>query len=426
MTYKVFDKIPVGSIFVPAIGPQYYTFWRRNDEYNGNDFKWYTDKSYFQYNYGLISAFFGTRCNDYRNVVGWPSDRILIGDSGGFQIASFRRRGTKINIEPVDILRWQEKNCDIGMNLDVPSAFGRFEDCLKGSVENFEMFEKFSTGVIPLYNVLHGETISNIKSWYEDVKKFNFDGWAIGSKSGLFTQLYGYLYLREMGATNLQNGIHLFGMTSLSTVIALAMIARRYKQRITYDSSSYSMGARDRRFYHSHSIRYFSEFRRENLKSLQEIPCDCPVCRKVDIGLFYSQTDVRGVIALSLHDLYQYVNVCDNINAMSADSEVLLDYVKSQGEEKIYYGVQRMLNCFDSGGCKKVEEDCLDLLQMIYNDNGEVVIPRDRGERSVLIHKSGSKTKKEYKHIMNSDLTALPVIKKGSENNNENISGNVI
>ena len=355
--------LPSGATFAPAVGPQYYTFWRRGDMHNGHDFKWFSPKSHFQYGISLISAYFGMRDDNYRETMGFPKDHILIGDSGGFQIWSYGQKGVPVNIQPLEVLRWQERNCDIGMNLDVPVARdGNFDQCLKESITNFKIFEKFHNTDMPLYNVLHGRTTGEVKKWHAAVKDFPFDGWANGMKVTNYMQIYGYLYLREQDALNLDFGMHLFGLASIDSMIAMAMVAKRFDQKITYDSSSYSMGARDRRFYHSGSVRYFSEFRRECKKTLKNIPCDCPVCRDLKMEDYYSQTQRSTPILLSLHDLYQYVTVGRYVNYIMEDDEVLANYAKSYGEYPMVLNINRMFEAYEEGGIEQLEEDCPDLL----------------------------------------------------------------
>ena len=43
----------------------------------------------------------------------YPKDYMLVGDSGGFQLASFKKRGEVCNLTALDSLRWQEENCNV-------------------------------------------------------------------------------------------------------------------------------------------------------------------------------------------------------------------------------------------------------------------------------------------------------------------------
>jgi hypothetical protein len=102
-------KLPSGrSTYFPAAGPQFEgTYWKQ--DINSYSFKWFKEgKSFFHYPFMLTNAFNNIKNADYRLCHTFPRDdnHILIGDSGGFQIMSYGKKGKPVHIEPVSILRW--------------------------------------------------------------------------------------------------------------------------------------------------------------------------------------------------------------------------------------------------------------------------------------------------------------------------------
>ena len=95
----------------------------------------------------LISAGHFLRHDDLYGEHGFTKDNLVMGDSGGFQIASGALKWDKSLLEKVFI--WLENNSDIAMNLDIPPKIkyeGMYEECLKISKENFKYFADKQTG----------------------------------------------------------------------------------------------------------------------------------------------------------------------------------------------------------------------------------------------------------------------------------------
>lgn len=130
----------------------------------------------------LVTAGHHYKRPDLRARMGLTPDVQVLGDSGGFQLAT-----GAIKWEPTfkeKIFTWLEHNSDIAMNLDLPprvTLTGKFDECLKISLENFEYFEKNQTGKTAFLNVLQGDDEITYNTWYNKVKGFDFQGWAFGN-----------------------------------------------------------------------------------------------------------------------------------------------------------------------------------------------------------------------------------------------------
>lgn len=335
------------AIFVPAQDLHNVNLWKHDLLINNYDNKFFTDRSFFKYNFLLINAYYQAKFNieNFRNIYKYPDDSILISDSGGFQMASFVTRQKSIDVNPLQILRWMENNrCDIAMNLDIP-PWTNFNASLKQSVENFKLFEINRKNYdMRLYNVLHGRNFSEIKQWYDAIKDFSFDGWAYGVKpsNNVYLQTIAYLFLHEKGVINLNTSFHMFGVSSIQNMLALSMTAKHFDSSITFDSSTYATGTRFRDFYLPRDVRHAIRFGRKHTKQMNGIPCDCPVCRTIRIKDLYSQDDTTCSL-LSLHNLYQFIEVNQMINSMVNDDDALHQYAISQSEGKTFDIINAML-----------------------------------------------------------------------------------
>ena len=160
------------------------------------------DNSYYHYPYGLYSA--GHAHLDItkshadepmiqerdRNTV-----KVLLGDSGGFQIATGVMKMDWANAkDPNDpartatcekILRWLEHTSDWSMTLDIPAfaaveplssktGLTEFADTLDISLLNLDYFVRNRVpGATKFLNVLSGTDESTSREWYQGVKHFS-------------------------------------------------------------------------------------------------------------------------------------------------------------------------------------------------------------------------------------------------------------
>ncbi len=354
------------ATFIPACGPQFFSYWKKKLMFNGKDLKWFSPASFFWYPYALINATSGIQnAWWWRDETGYPKDAIMMTDSGGYQVASCARKGKSAKIDAGSSLRWQEANSDIGFNLDIPvTTNDNFDVCLRKSKYNFDLFEKKRQNYnMKLYNVLHGRNLPEIEKWYNAVKDFDFDGWAIGIKGSIYKQILAYMVLHEKDALNLKDHMHIFGTSSLPSMFALDMLSKHFDTAITFDSSSYSRVSQYRNWYFPSSIRHAAHFGRNARKSMKAILCNCPVCSHVTIEDLYSQTTPTAPLLIALHNLYQYTEANRIIGIMVEDEEVLTDYAKSKGEFELIRTVDSMLDEYNRVGYQGTYEKFKDLIE---------------------------------------------------------------
>ena len=339
--------------YVPAQGEQLSSVYKRKLEYNGFDMKYWTKKSHFEHNIMLQSVYYAKngvfKGENFREGVNYPKDKTLVFDSGGFQIASFKKKGEVCDLSPIDSLRYQEANCDIGMNLDIPPTldkvptFSDFNIALKQSVDNFKLFEtKRENYKMQLLNVLHGETLPLQERWYNAVKDFNFDGYAIGMKPPWdpMIQAMGFMYLWERGEYDKDSfkHLHFFGTSGKHVVPTLAYCASKLKkQRVTYDSSSYNIGSIFRTYYLPYDIgpnlSFGDKFKIQNPK-ITSLPCSCPVCKSIDDINVLNTKDIYAGTLISLHNMFQYIQYNDTVNSLVNQKDKFIEYLKKINIDK--------------------------------------------------------------------------------------------
>ena len=77
------------------------------------------------------------------------------------------------------------------MTLDIPTwaaapinsartGLSSFKDCMDATVFNLKYFQKNRLGQTKFLNVLQGDDWETAQTWYNEVKKYEFEGWAMG------------------------------------------------------------------------------------------------------------------------------------------------------------------------------------------------------------------------------------------------------
>lgn len=235
------------------------------------------DKGLFYYKYNLYSAGHAEldveKSKEVEDIV-WNRDpgTIVLGDSGGYQIASgilnfdwSNPHSDANNKMRERILRWQEALCDLAMTLDIPTraiendkatSIKGFDDCLDWTLINLDWIMKNQNveSNTRILNVIQGLTWQGgktkggheggVKYWYEKVKKYNdvnlygdraFRGWAFGGSTArnFATILKLLVLMRDDGfLTGRNNWIHVLGQTRLGAMVALTEIQRAVRKTV--------------------------------------------------------------------------------------------------------------------------------------------------------------------------------------------------
>lgn len=189
------------------------------------------------------------KTENYIDAFEFPEGSTVFGDSGGFQIAMGKLEYTHELRER--IFRWLESNSTIAANLDIPPKItksGHFEQCLDMSFDNFKYFEKHQSGKVKFLNVLQGLTEERYSAWYNRVKDFSFNGWAVGVaqfSAALYQIMASTVILMEGGEHRRPDThwIHFLGVTGTEELVYLAQIQKSFDDigshvQISTDSST--------------------------------------------------------------------------------------------------------------------------------------------------------------------------------------------
>ena len=273
----------------------------------------------------------------------------ILGDSGGFQAVTLN-----MNIDPNDVIKWQNENCDIGITLDrpplrdlinvSPEAWykgAEFEKYMKISNDNANLMMSKKNQNLKLYLALHGYDEATRKQWLIDgLKQYqNWDGYAIASKpNDDMKNLADWLIFAKNN--NLKN-IHLLAISG-ATTLPIAAYMSRYFDSIFFDSSSYSMGSRQRIYYLPFTVRgklSMASMKENNNGIPKTLPCDCQVCSKIKDTSIFSSTENMGFAGwlVNIHNIVQTQRYITLLAGTIHDREVFGKIVGRRVMEVINY-----------------------------------------------------------------------------------------
>ena len=228
------------------------------------------EKGMFTYPTALYSA--GHACLDMEKTADRDSmcvnrDRkfsTIVGDSGGYQIGKGVIKfdwqdfeGNKANKVRSDILNWLELTSDWAMTLDVPTwaaddlnspktGLKSFQDTLDGTIYNNQFFQKNRLGQTKLLNVLQGDDWETAQIWYDKVKDFEFEGWAMGgiNMCDMEVMLRRLIIMRDEKKLDGKDWMHVLGTSQLDWACFLTQVQRQVRKHIndkftiSFDSAS--------------------------------------------------------------------------------------------------------------------------------------------------------------------------------------------
>ena len=212
----------------------------------------------------LITAGHHFKKDDYKNDLGLTDKNLVMGDSGGYQIASGAIKWDMSIRER--IFKWLEHNSDIAMNLDIPPKIkyeGMYEECLKISKDNFKYFADNQSGNTDFLNVVQGTNDLEYINWYNEMKDYPFQGWAGGGggrnvyafMSGVMSLLQGGEHLKD---TN--KYFHILGISKIKDFLMLNQLQKSLNEVdsnivVTTDSSSPDRAVVFGSYYHSYDFK---------------------------------------------------------------------------------------------------------------------------------------------------------------------------
>jgi queuine/archaeosine tRNA-ribosyltransferase len=326
---------------VLGMPPRYWTWWHK-------------EESVFWHPHLLLNAYGSLNQPDCRSNLHIGSDCRVLGDSGGFQI--FKQtvlKGQKLDIDPVKILRWQERNSDCGFILDWPMGSEDtdefYEHGLQETIKNCQVYQDHAENPkLKILRVLHGHTETRIKRWYDELQKFDFlgnTGWSFGfhPSGDVFGQARMFAFLYSQGH---RGYLHFLGVSGWNTM-PLIVYASRFMEEIVFDSSSYAEGFKTKSYQLPADMGRGDISFGDRIQSWHEMetpPCVCPVCNHVrDSGVPFSTAmcdPVGSGHLISLHNLYMLVERTKKLHSLVADKERYHKYVHDNCSTESYMSLQ--------------------------------------------------------------------------------------
>jgi hypothetical protein len=204
---------------------------KKNHDYKGIPARfWRDDYPFKPYKKFLLTAGHDYKKMDTRERFGLNNGSLVFGDSGGYQIASGAIKWDLSIREK--IFQWLEHNSDIAMNLDIPPRInyeGKYDECLKISIDNFKYFYENQSGKTDFLNVLQGNNLNTYQGWYNKVKGFEFQGWGIGGVAGSVVRLFNAITVlskyKEFSKKE-NKWLHILGVSKVSDFILLNQLQK--------------------------------------------------------------------------------------------------------------------------------------------------------------------------------------------------------
>lgn len=333
--------------------------------------------------YFLLSAGNLYKNMDIRNKMGLQ-DAFVIGDSGGYQIST-----GSLKWKPElrgQIFDWLENNSDIAMNIDIPTRGlydNHFNEALKLSIDNFRYFDEHQTGKTKYLNVLQGicESKAQGQEWYDAMKDFRFDGWAIGGFKTIDSILYSIAFLLDNKELDKDRNkyIHYLGATSPLHALLFTMLQNAFNKRytdryqITTDSSSPNLATIFGTYYlgvnwNTVSMNSITIGKKHNLNLSEQIPCSigCKICEGVtfqDISKF----DEYQYMILTHHNMVIFKQMFDfSYKLLQCHDDIIKEFL-STDLYRIYESINEM---FASDDPMRIYNDNALLYRMSgYNEN---------------------------------------------------------
>jgi queuine/archaeosine tRNA-ribosyltransferase len=321
----------------------------RDIKYKNYDLTWWGNNSLFN-TPGILLSHGKHKDANVRQGMKIPLEYTIIGDSGGFQIMSYRAKGKELKIDPLEVLKWQEANCNIGMTLDIspfnlqPIPGGKsvatrpvfvgdeeFKKRIDQTCRNNEIFEANRTpNKMKIYNVIHYGTdnVKQMTGWLDAMNTFKFDGYAAAIKPPndpvRLAVNVGLLYDRGV-----RENVHVLGISGFKVLPVLAYLGKFIKNLST-DSFSYGIFAIVREMISLSGP--FLSYRPAQRVHTQKF-CSCPVCSRVEVDDLY-RTDVPGYSIMALHNLWKYLEFTQYLETLVQDPEAWRVYISKKPNVK--------------------------------------------------------------------------------------------
>ena len=331
---------------------------------------WDEGETIFKHPGMLLNAFTSKDLPNQRADMEVPKSCQVLADSGGFQIHIALSKGKKVEINQLEILRWQERNGDTAFIIDIPIGAehddATYEFGLTETIKNCQFFQdNMVSDELRMLNVLHGHTYDRCVRWYDSLKKFDYrgkTGWSVGfhPSGDVLGQARMIMLLQSLGH---KGYLHLLG-TSGWNVQPILVYAARFFETLVYDSSSYASGYKERTYNvppdidKSEDITFGDKI--QSWGSLKHPPCCCHVCRYItDNGIEFATAMTNpqaGGHIISLHNLCLMLDRHRKLEALADDKDRYFKYVQKHCSPAAFMALNYINDCQAMGYQRATEQ----------------------------------------------------------------------
>lgn len=188
----------------------------------------------------------------------------VISDSGGYQIGTGKmnfdwsdydkKPGDKGYTGKTDqarqkILDWQEETSEWSMTLDIPpwnvldpeaqkrTGLKTFQEYIDAYKHNLDFYKTNRQGKTKFLNVLHGRNWEESEQWYNQIKDYDFEGWAFAGchPRNMYVALRRLITMRDEGKLENAEWLHVLGRSKLDFSCYMTLIQRQLRKHVNPD-----------------------------------------------------------------------------------------------------------------------------------------------------------------------------------------------
>jgi queuine/archaeosine tRNA-ribosyltransferase len=204
-----------------------------------------------------------------------------------------------------------------------------------------------------LYNVLQGNNRERMQEWFNKMNEIPLDGWSVALKkptdNNPLTLAQTLLFLKENGV---KKNVHLLAISG-KTLTPLLFYFKEYIKNLTFDSSSY-INKKLPTSYFLRDNKNLLLFGQSLNHKLTKIPCDCGVCKNIEINDLKLDDGPTIVSLIALHNLRVMLDEYNILDSLVSDKDIFKQYIKSKKMEETYIALE-FIDYGLENGLKKAE-----------------------------------------------------------------------
>jgi len=334
------SNIPKHFFYIPAMSNGTYAAAQQKDKKIGDSditvrFFHEDMPEKYRYPYYLITAGHYFKKGFVLDKFGLDkSKNLIIGDSGGYQIASGAIKYSEDIMK--QIFHWLEDNSNVAVNLDIPPRMkleGKFQESMDLSNKHFKYFYENQTGKTNFLNVLQGQDKQSFQTWYNMASQYEFGGWAVGGIGGNINKLFEAIVLLLENKEHLKPNnkfLHILGTNRLLDFIILEQLQKSFSEvgsvtQVMSDSSSPSRQAAFGGYYTGFSWKTLS-YTTVSLTNRTTYDNNTPLIQACDFDrdIIAPHVDMKtinewgqdGYTAITMHNLYFLIDMYNKVKTV--------------------------------------------------------------------------------------------------------------